>query len=164
MYTGLALLSARNLAVAAVVLVPGAAAALRVHGRAGEGRSPRTAVAAVGLAAVALVAVVAAAGRPAFSFSRYPVAALAWAGERGLLAPEARLVAPDTVGNYRELTEGARAAVFVDDRYDMFPRAVVDDYVLLVRAGAGWEDVLERWDAGAVVWPTSLPLAGLLDD
>ena len=162
-FTGLALLSARNLAVAAVVLVPGAAAALRVDGRTGEGRSPRTALAAAGIVAVAAVALVAAAGRPAFSFDRYPVAALAWAGERGLLAPEARLVAPDTVGNYRELTEGAHAAVFLDDRYDLFPREVLDDYLVLVHGGPGWEGVLDRWGAGAVVWPRSLPLAGLLD-
>jgi hypothetical protein len=162
-FTGLALMSARNLAVAAVVLVPGTAAGLAVRGTSGDRRSPATALAAVALAAVAVLAVVGAVGRPAFSFDRYPVAALDWAGERGLLEPDARLVAPDTVGNYRELTEGARAAVFFDDRYDVFPSALVDDYVVLVKAGPRWDDVLDRHGAGAVLWPRSLPLAAALE-
>lgn len=162
-FTAMALLSARNLAVAAVVLVPAAAAGLRVGGRTGDGRSGATTLAAWGLAAVALVATVTTLGRPGLSFDRYPVAALEWAGDRGLLDAGTRLVAPDRVGNYREVTEGAHAAVFVDDRYDLFARPLVDDYVTLVVAGEGWEDVLARWDAGAVLWSRSMPLADAID-
>ena len=60
----------------------------------------------------------------------YPVAAVTWAEREGLLGPDARLVSQDYVGNYLEARYGTAVKVFIDDRYDMFPETVVNDFLV----------------------------------
>ena len=57
---------------------------------------------------------------------------------------------------------GQRAHVFGDDRVDMFPRAIVDDEVELIRGGPSWQQILDRWDADVVLWQRGAPLDLLL--
>ena len=52
--------------------------------------------------------------------------------------------------------------MFLDDRFDMFPEEVVDDYITLLRGRPGWDDVLEQYDPAAVLWERRQPLAELL--
>jgi hypothetical protein len=158
-YVTAALLGARNVPVAALVLLPGLAGAA-----AGIGTVPADTrrAAHLGLAAVFLAgsaAVVAA--RPDYRLDVYPVASVAYLEGRGLV-PGGRVVAPDFVGNYLELRYGTRASVFVDDRFDMFPTSVVHDADSLLLAKPGWGEVLARWRPTAVLWPTQDALAQLL--
>ena len=94
----------------------------------------------------------------------YPVAAVTWAGEHGALDAGSRVVTQDYVGNYLEVRLGTSVRTFIDDRYDMYPTDVVDDYTTLLKGGAGWQDVLAKWSASAVLWQRSQPLSELLID
>jgi hypothetical protein len=157
------LIASRNIPVAALVLIPGIArGAEGLGGLTGEVRSKVTAA----LAAVVVVAgIVAVAGRlaePDLELRRYPVDAVAWLDQEGLLTPGTRRATSDVVGNYLELLLGDRAAVFSDDRVDMYPRPVVEDELALLRATPEWRSVLDRWSIDLVLWERTEPLAGLL--
>lgn len=160
-FTALACLAQRNLAVAGVVMVPALAHGLSGWGRLQPGAGGRVGrlTTAAGLAAVVLVVANAATG-PAWRLDAYPVAELAWMRARGLLA--GRVATQDFVGNYRTLAEGPAGEVFIDDRYDMYPRRVADDYTALLRGRSSWERVLDRWRIDAVLWERDAPLATLL--
>jgi hypothetical protein len=160
-FTGLAFMSARNLAVASIVLLPGMAAGAVGVGTLDGLRRSRAALGAVAACVVAgCVLGVAALGGADARLDDYPEEAVTWLQENGLL--EDHVVAPDYVGNYLEARYGARQLVFVDDRVDMYPEDVIDDWVVLLRARPGWEAVLDRYDAGAVLWPKDKPLTPLL--
>ena len=60
------------------------------------------------------------------------------------------------------LVEGEAWPIALDDRIDMYPSDVVDDYLTLLRAEEGWGAVLEAWEVDVVVWETDRPLAGEL--
>ena len=159
----LSLTAARNIPVAALVLVPGIAIGADGLGSlTGELRTRVTAVLAVLVIAIGGIALVQRLQQPALDLRDYPVDAVAWLDQQGLLTPETHRVAPDLVGNYLELVLGDRASVFSDDRVDMYPGSVVDDEVTLMRGGSDWRRVLERWDTDVVLWSRSSPLDQLL--
>jgi hypothetical protein len=160
-FTVLALMSSRNAAPASIVLIPGMAAGAVGLGTVDGLRRSR---AALGVIAVCVVAgcifAVAALTGPATRLDAYPEDAVTWIDEQGLLADH--LVAPDYVGNYLEARYGPRHQVFIDDRVDMYPAAVVDDSLALVHADDDWSAVLDRYRAGAVLWRRDKPLAAKL--
>jgi hypothetical protein len=114
------------------------------------------------LALVAVLVVRTALAQPAFDLTPFPVDAVSWLDQNGLRRPDLPLLSPDTVGNYLELIDGRQARVFMDDRVDMYPKAVVDDFVLLQQGHPGWRAVLDRHGVDLVLWPKALPLAGVL--
>jgi hypothetical protein len=164
-FVALSLLSARNVAVAAIVMTPGMARSFSGIGSLTGDRPLR-----FGWVVAALIMVVAGAQMVSvleddgWDYSLYPVQGLAWAEDTGLLSSDQRLLAPDYVGNFLEGTRGTEANVFIDDRYDMYPDAVVDDYVAVVGGNERWREVLESWDITRVVWHGDEPLAQLLRD
>jgi hypothetical protein len=101
---------------------------------------------------------------PDLELHDYPVDAVAWLDQQGLLTPDTRRIQTDTVGNYLELVLGDRASVFSDDRVDMYPQSVVDDELALINASPAWREVLDRWDGDVVLWQRSAPLAQLLTE
>ena len=157
------LIATRNIAVASIVFVP-----ITARGASGIGRltgGERSRGAAVVLAAVVVVGSVLVVGRlsePDLDLGAYPVDAVAWLDEGGLLGPDTRRVHSDVVGNHLELLLGTDAHVFVDDRVDMFPSSVLDDELTLVRGGPEWRTVLDRWEADVVLWKRDAPLDQLL--
>jgi len=158
-----AFLASRNVAVAALVATPVVARALAGLGTLDGAR--RTGVAAAGIGALALVGaslVAGALGRPAYDLGAYPVAEVAWMAQHGL-AP-GRVVTPDYVGNYLEFRYGPRASAFIDDRVDLYPAALETDDGALLGGSSGWQRVLRTYGATAVLWPTSEPLAGLVEE
>jgi len=164
-FTAAALLGARNTVVASMIFIPGLArglAGLRGMTLSGDDRRAifRPMLAALGVISVLSMAV--AAAGPVYSYNGYPVAAVTWAQRNDLLGPDNRMVSRDFVGNYLEARFGTSVPVFLDDRYDMFPPSVVDDFVTLTGGNAGWEEVLDRYAASAVLWPTKEALAQLL--
>jgi hypothetical protein len=161
-----ALLSSRNVQVAALVLLPGTAEGLRALGRTRPTSGDDFAalarpVAAIGAALGAVTLVTAAIGDP-FGDEPYPVEASDFLEARGLDPTQATVVAMDYIGNYWEARYGTDARVFVDDRVEVLPLDVLDDYATLEAGGPGWDEALERYDPVAVVWEAERPLAQLL--
>jgi hypothetical protein len=159
-----ALLGARNVVVASIVLVPGLVDGLRGVGSlvGDERRAIYRPMAMVLCAATILVAIVQLDDPLARLRTQYPVAAVDRAEALGLVGSDKHLVTEDFVGNYLEARFGRAAQAFIDDRYDMFPEDLVDDSSALLRGSPGWQQVLTKYRIDAVLWETREPLAQLL--
>lgn len=158
-----ALLSLRNLPVATLVLLPGLSRGLTGFGTiTGTDRRRVFRLAAMALVALGGLMVVGHARGPVFKFAAYPTEAVSWLQDEGLAGNGGRVVTQDFVGNYLEYRFGESANVYVDDRYDMYPSALLRDYVTLMRAGSGWDEALDRAEPDAVLWRIDAPLGQLL--
>lgn len=161
----LGLTSQRNQLVLLMVLAPTLAALLPAAGPAVAAvRRPVLGPARVVVVALAVLFALVGLQEPHLSLDAYPEEASVWMEDEGLWGPESRVVAPDFVGNLREAQAGAEARVFFDDRVDMYPIEVVEDYLVLHHADAGWDEVLERRGATAVLWEDDAPLGRALAD
>jgi hypothetical protein len=160
-FVAIGLVALRNLPSAAVVLAPALGRALRPPGevRAGSRVSPVVGAAVVLLGAVFLG--LALRDRPVTA-TAYPEEAVTLLQRRHLLGPSHRVAEEDFVGNYLELRFGRRVPVFIDDRVDMFPVRVSDDYYSLLQAGPDALAVLDRYGIDVVLWEQSRPLVGLM--
>jgi len=158
-----ALTATRNLPVAALVMIPGIArGAVGIGSLDGKVRSRATAVLAAAVLLIGGVATVNRLSEPDLDLRDFPVDAVAFLDQQGLLGPDTRRVTSDVVGNYMELLLGDQAQVSIDDRVDMYPVKVVEDELALFRGTARWRDVLEHWDADVVLWDRGAPLDQLL--
>jgi hypothetical protein len=92
----------------------------------------------------------------------YPTAAAAFVDQQGLFAAPHRVAERDYVGNYLELKYGSRVPVFIDDRYDMYPVQLTEDYRTILGARPGTLDVLDRRGIDVVLWDKDEPLTYLL--
>ena len=161
LFTAAACLAIRNLALASLVVTPGLARSLAGLGTIrGEQRNGLTAAAGAAVTASAVVIATVFLQGPAYDLSRYPVRQLDWMEARGLLAE--RVAAQDYVGNFLTARRGPKARVFFDDRFDMYPRSVISDSLVLLDAREGWQRTLRARGVDVVLWRRSLPLAGLL--
>ncbi|MGH9085232.1 MAG: hypothetical protein ACRDYW_07235 [Acidimicrobiales bacterium] len=148
-----ALLSARNVAVASLAILPGMAVALPAVGTLRS--TMRSAIAMpvlVAGVALALLGGMARLDRSDYDLGKYPVGAVAYVEGRGLDLDRHRLAAADLVGNLLGLVHGPAGLVFYDDRFDMFPDQVTDDHLTLVQAGPGARAVLDRHEIDLVLW------------
>jgi len=163
-FLGASLLGARNIVAASLVLVPGMAAGLADLGSldGSERRFLYRPMAMLLCAGAALVSL-AQLNTPLLKIDgHYPVQAVSKAEALGLIGPGHHLVAQDFVGNYLEGRYGTSANVFIDDRYDMSPKSLVLDYAALLGGRPSWQTILDRYEADAVLWEASQPLASLL--
>ena len=158
-FTGLALTSARNVAPAGLIVMAAVAPALAGLGSdLGQERRPIFRTAAVVLGALTLVVAVGTLRGPQTDLAFYPTDAVDWMEDHDLVGPDVRVISRDFVGNYLE-ARYVDMPVFMDDRYDMFPVEVIDDYRTLMTGDEGWEQIAEAWDADAVLWNTDADLA-----
>ena len=151
--------AARVLPIAAISLVPLAAAGLGGIGSLSlpTGRPAR--LTTVGAGILAVVVVVFAVSAPGYRFDRYPVAAIDWLEERDLVANGTNVVSHDYVGNYLEWRYGDRAHAYVDDR----PSAeTLIDYRDLLQLEDGWQEAFERAQPDVVLWQREEPLSAEL--
>ncbi len=158
-------MAVRNISVATFLLVPALTPLLFAGKPLGLNGSERNVlsrgIAAMAVAGAALSAVVVF-STGGLNLERFPVDEAAWLDERGLIAVEgARVVHPDTAGNYFHYRFGEEARVFVDDRFDFYPRPVLDDHLELT-FGGDFGAILDRWDATAVVWESDSDFADWL--
>lgn len=147
---------ARLVPIAAVSLVPFAAAALREVGSLGlpAGAAIRRCWAVT--AAVLVLTVAHCVVVPSYRMDRYPVDAVDWLEERGLTAGGARVMSHDYVGNYLEWRYGAAANAYVDDRPDA---ETLVQYRTILRLEDGWAEELASVDPEVVLWSSDSPLA-----
>ena len=123
--------------------------------------SPLNRIVAVALLALGLVWTVQAAGEADFDDSIYPVAAMRWVEEQGLLGQ--RLMTDDAWGGYVILKYWPKQKVFVDDRYDMYPRRVLEDFIDFSDADGRWREILDRNGIEVVVWPAKATIVRLME-
>ena len=161
-----AVMGSRNVGPASIVALAGMAPGLRGLGS-DLGDEPKPAFRAGALVVGALAVVVtlgALLSGPQTALDSYPTDAVAWMDAHGYMEPDSRVISRDFVGNYLEARYGTDVQVFMDDRYDMFPRPVVDDYIDLVRGdGADWTEIAARWDADAILWDVDTDLYDRLE-
>lgn len=157
----LGLIAVRNLSMLAVVLAPALAVALRAPAeRAAEARSRvNLYFAAVLGSAFLLFGLFGAMGRTVDTRA-YPVASVRYLERQGLLGGTHRVAAQDVVGGYLILRRAA--PVFIDDRVDMYPVKVTEDYIALLHGESRAEAVLDRWRIDVVLWQRDLPLTTIL--
>jgi hypothetical protein len=149
--------------VASIVLVPGTARGLADLGSIrGDRRSPINAVAALAVALVGVLLVTSSLAKPAWQLESFPVDAVSWLDQNGLHRADLHTATSDTVGNYLELVYGDQANAFLDDRVDMYPKPVVQDFLVLLHGSPGWREVLERRDIDLVLWERTSALSQLM--
>ena len=173
------LLAVRNLAPLGIALAPALATALAQppvlsdvgprwwnRGLSVINRFGRSAVwrAAVVVAVVAVAAglVVRSESGPGLELSGYPVGAYRHLVATGRLGPAHRIAAIDVVGCFFVYEAGPTTKVFIDDRYDMYPKNVTVDAGILSGGRAGVGAVLDRWQVDTVVWGENQALPGEL--
>ena len=157
------LVGARNIVVASIVFIPGLARGLADLGEiTGAQRRSIHRTAAIALVVIAVLSMIVAASGPVYSYNGYPVAAVTWASRNGLLGPDSRVVARDFVGNFVEGRYGTSVKVFVDDRFDMYPVSVLEDFNSFNSASPSWDTILGKYNPTAVLWAPSEPLGQFL--
>lgn len=167
-FVAFGLVAMRNLPAAAIVIAPVLARALRRPESAAprgaptahQARTNRLLMATI-LAAFVVFGAAALAGDP-LALDRYPVAAASFLDERGLIGGANRLAHRDVVGNYLTFRFGRTVRVFIDDRVDMFPLRVSEDYRTLLNGRSESLEVLDRYQVSAVLWERDRPLSTLL--
>ncbi len=162
------LVASRNLPITAIVFAPVLGRALRRPesaparpAEAGPQQRINRAVALV-LAVAFVLFGVSIFSKPGLRLRSYPEAAVTFLEGEGLLTGERRIAHRDFVGNYLELRYGERVPVFIDDRYDMYPVKVSEDYRQLLQAGPRSLQILDDRGIELVLWDKDHALTNLL--
>lgn len=160
----LALWARRNIAVVPLVTLPIAARAVAVQVPAR--RSSLSPLAGWGFAAVLGAAFVAltlsAVAEDDYDLDIYPVDAVSFLDDEALTG--SRIYTTDVWSGYLIARSWPDQQVFMDDRFDMYPRDVYDDYVEVIHVGEDWSEVLDRRDVDVVMVPVGEPLNQVLDE
>jgi PAS domain-containing protein len=157
----LALWALRNIAVAPLVGLPVVSRALARDPRPLEFRRSFLALTSALIVLVGAFVGVGAAAEPDFRLGSYPVGAMRYLERHDLLGRH--LLLDDTDAGYAILAYSHAQRVFIDDRYDMYPSSVIDDYFDLAAAHPSWSRILDRRRVEVVVWERDDSLAALLD-
>lgn len=96
---------------------------------------------------------------PVDGFGGYPARALSFLEAADV---EGRLATDMPSGNLIGALDGATGTVFIDDRVDMYPEEVFEDFLILRRGQSGWESVLNRYGIEIVLWSRDQPLSAIL--
>ena len=167
LFGALSLQASRNIVHASLIMIPAMAVAAQGLGEV-DGETPVRILRPVRVALVALLSIVVLVGvtqQPDVDLEDYPVASVAWMRDHGLLDRSDRVVTRDFVGNYLEVKYGPdKVRVFMDDRVDMYPSRVIDDYSQLIEPKGDYQAVLDRVRASAVLWDTDSDLGDWLED
>ncbi len=166
-FFALGLYAVRNIAITSLVLVPIMARCAprigTVDGRE-RGAGPTSLFALI--LTIGVVANFSVLTGPAYDLDTYPVEALAFVHTSTRIEDaNCRLLTKDSIGNLLHLVPigvDRRTPVFLDDRYDMYPREITVDYLQLHGAGSDWREVLDRHEVKLILWGRGDPLANLL--
>ncbi len=121
---------------------------------------------ALGVVAIAfgLIGLAAPFVQGAFDLQTYPDDEISWLEDRGLIGNKnINVIAEVKTGNLLTLLHGAEARVFFDDRFDMYPLSINQDYDLLIGTDTqAFAEVLDRYEADVVLWEADQPLTDWL--
>jgi hypothetical protein len=156
----LAFWAQRNIALSPLVGVAAAARCVALDDFRPAADSPLNRIVAAALVGLGLIWTAQALGEPDFDTSTYPVAAMRFVADHGLLGK--RLMTTDAWAGYVILRYWPQQKVFVDDRYDMYPRPVLDDYIRFSDADERWPDILDRNRIDVVVWKPKQAIVRLM--
>lgn len=165
----LAVMSVRNMSVAAIVFVPIIAQGFHGVGQTPDTRRSEWTEKMVVLTSVAalFIAIASVFTQPTWSLDRYPIDALDWMEETAILDADAadpvRFAHPDFAGNFIELRYDADVPVFIDDRYEFHSLDLVNDYLSLFFAEDDWQDGLDTHSIDIVMWTEGSDLAEELE-
>jgi len=159
----LALWAVRNVAIAPLICLPVVARAFARDEERASDTSPRIVAAALAVIVFAafLMGLEATQEAP-FDEANFPVKALDYVQRHQGLGT--RLLTNDAAAGYVILRDYPQQKVFIDDRYDMYPTAVISDYFTLASGRPGWNRILDRYRVETIVWKRDTPLAALLDE
>jgi hypothetical protein len=153
----------RNVAIAVAVTIPIVGRAFRADPSRSDtdtaGTAPPLLVVMVCLASLVLVG--RAASQPDFDLKAYPVKSLDALAAQNRLG--GRLLTTDAWAGYVIAKYWPEQPVFFDDRYDMYPIAVTDDYNKLLSTKPGWQQVLDKYRINIVVWPRQRGIVQVLE-
>jgi hypothetical protein len=160
----LALWAVRNVAVAPLIGLPVVARAFARDEERPSELSARLVGVAIGvLVLVAVVMGAQASTEKTFDLAPFPVKALDYVETHAALRGS-HLLTNDAAAGYVILHYWPDQKVFIDDRYDMYPTPVIEDYFTLSSGRPGWSAILDRYDVETIVWKRDTPLASLLDE
>lgn len=157
----LAVWAERNIALAPMAGIAVAARAVASATSRSASATPLNRIVAAALLALAALWTVQAARQPDFDLREYPVAAMHYVRDQGLLGR--RLMTDDRWGGYLILAYWPRQQVFFDDRYDMYPLPVLRDAFRFYDADPTWSQILDRWAVDVVVWPQRAGIVRLME-
>jgi hypothetical protein len=113
--------------------------------------------------ALALAVVLPAAGLADFPKQFFPVAAVARNSCRLTASPPERILTSDQWADYLIYRLYPRTRVFFDGRSDFYGDAVGNDYQVLLDAGRGSADIMERYGFTQALLPLEWPLGQILE-
>jgi hypothetical protein len=156
----MALWAERNIGLAVIFTLPIAARAFATTRKRPDVRSLVSAVGLIVVVSLIAASGVAAAGQPDFQVRSYPSESMTYLQTHGLLGQ--RLFTTDAWAGYDILRFWPEQRVFLDDRYDMYPTQLVDDYTDVADGHPNWEQVLDRYRVQVIVWAPTRALSQLL--
>jgi hypothetical protein len=89
---------------------------------------------------------------------RLPLDAVAFIKDK---QPPGRLFNSYNWGAYL-LWELPEYPVFIDGRTDLYNDEVIDEWLQVVRAEEGWQEVLDKWDVRLILLEPGMPVDGML--
>ncbi len=151
----------RNTAIAALVMVPMVSRSFSVDQRRNETQDLRVGrIAGVAILALCTVFFALTFTQQPYDTQTYSRKAFGFLETNGLLGQ--KMLTTDANAGWVLAKYFPRQQVFMDDRFDMFPEAVITDYATISRARPGWDARLDHYEIQVVVWPTSNALTQVL--
>ncbi|HEY1739786.1 MAG TPA: hypothetical protein VGI86_13795, partial [Acidimicrobiia bacterium] len=160
----LGLWAIRNLAIAVIVMMPMVARAARPRADDAPRRADTTDRIAgwfvAGLVGLAVMFAFQAVTEPNYDLQGFSVKAYAALEHHG--GAGSRLLTTDANAGWVLAAHFPQQHVYMDDRFDMYPIPVIDDYDKLEAGDPKWSALLRKYDIQSVIWPRTGPLTQLL--
>jgi hypothetical protein len=157
-FIGLGLWAVRNIGLAVVVVTPVLALLARnAHPRPDE-RKPVHRLMVGALVLTAVLGVLHAKTEDNWHLNAYPVAA--YDDMLRLHLENRQLYTTDAWGGY--VIARDKQPVFFDDRYDMYPIRVNNDYGAIAGVNKDWEKLLDHYQVDVIMWPRTSALVPAL--
>jgi hypothetical protein len=152
----------RNVGITAVMTLPVVARSFRAPARAEDAN--RRFVIGCGLLLASLFALFAATAvaEPDFDLRGYPTKAMAFLDDEDRIGE--RIFFTDRNAGFVIAKYWPRQHVFLDDRFDMYPGSLVEEYEKVTDARPEWRAVLDKYDVEIVVWERRGALTQLLSE
>jgi hypothetical protein len=150
----------RNVGISAVMILPVVARAFRAPARADDAHPRFVAGCSILLAGLFLAFTGAAMSEPDFDLRGYPTKAMEFLDEQGRIGEP--IFTTDRNAGFVIAKYWPRQQVFLDDRFDMYPGSLVEEYEKVTDARPEWAAVLAKYDIGLVVWERRAALTQLL--